>query len=63
MADGQHTIEDMSLLVSDSNEVSSQYDSKRMQFNTLVELAQDTLFKRNAGMAKYLTHTQFETYR
>lgn len=51
------------MLVSDSNEVSNQMDSKQLLYDTLVELAQDNLFKKYLDMSKYLTRNQYEVYR
>ena len=50
-------------LVSDSDETSSQLDSKKMSWDVLTELAQDNLFKRYLNMMdKYLTKSQYETF-
>ena len=48
------------MLVSDSNEVSNQLDSKQLLYGTLVELAQDNLFKKYLDMSKYLTRNQYD---
>ena len=51
------------MLVSDSNEVSNQLDSKQLLYGTLVELAEDNLFKKYLDMSKYLTRNQYEVYK
>ena len=49
---------DKFLLVSDSNEVSSQWDSKRLSLSELTKMAQDILFKTQFGyMSEYLTRS------
>lgn len=50
-----------SLLVSDSNEVSEQFDSRRLKYSLLLELSQDCLFNRHLGiMNGYLSTNQFD---
>lgn len=51
------------MLVSDSNESSNQLDSKKLGYDTLVELAQDNLFKKYLDMSRYLTKNQYEIYK
>ena len=51
------------MLVSDSDEIGGQYDSKRMDYPELVELAQDSLFKKYLPiMSRYLTTVQYENF-
>ena len=48
------------LLVSDSNEVGEQYDSKKLKQSELVELAQENLFKKVMDiMSLYMTDSQY----
>ena len=55
---------DKYLLVSDSNEVGDQYDSKKLRQDELANLAQENLFKKYLGiMSNYLTISQFNAYR
>lgn len=56
-------LESTCMLVSDSNEVASQLDSKRLDYNTLVELAESNLFSKFLDMSKYLTTNQYATYK
>lgn len=50
---------DKYMLVSDSNESSSQFDTKKLNWLNLVELAQDNLFKNHLDiMDNYLTKNQ-----
>ena len=58
----ENPIEGKYLLVSDSNEVSDQLDSKKLSYDDLVKMAQDNLFKRHFDMTRYLTKTQYDTY-
>ena len=51
------------MLVSDSNEVSKQLDSKQLPYDTLASLAEDNLFTKYLDMSKYLTKNQYEVYR
>lgn len=52
------------LLVSDSNEVGNQYNSKKLSQADLVDLAQDNLFKKTLDiMSRYLTISQFLTFK
>ena len=51
------------MLVSDSNETSNQLDSKQLGYDTLVELAEDNLFKKFLDMSKYLTVAEYGTYK
>lgn len=52
------------LLVSDSNEIGNQYDSKKLSKADLVNIAEDNLFKRHLDiMSQYLTKTQYQTYK
>lgn len=51
------------MLVSDSNEISKQLDSKQLAYDTLTNLAQDSLFKKYLYMSKYLTENQYDAYR
>ena len=53
---------DRSLLVSDSNEMSEQLDSKQLKYPELADLAFDRFFKRNLDLSRYLTKTQYDTY-
>ena len=59
------TIQDTKyLLVSDSNEVGNQYNSKKLSQGDLVDLAQDNLFKKTLDiMSRYLTISQFLTFK
>ena len=51
------------MLVSDSNELGGQYDSKKLNFSELVELAQDSLFNRYLRiMSTFLTTIQYNNY-
>ena len=50
-----------SLLVSDSNEVSEQFDSKKLEYSLIVELFQDKLFKEHIGILdNYLLKTKYD---
>ena len=51
------------MLVSDSNEVSKQLDSKQLPYDTLASLAEDNLFTKYLDMSKYLTKNQYEVYK
>lgn len=51
------------MLVSDSNEVSNQLDSKQLVYGTLVDLAEDNLFKKYLDMSRYLTKNQYGIYK
>ena len=51
------------MLVSDSDEVRDQLDSKQLEYDTLVALAEDNLFKKYLDMSKYLTNNQYEVYK
>lgn len=49
------------LLVSDSNEISQQMDSKRLSISDLAEMMQNDLFKKHLNiMGRYLPRTQYE---
>ena len=51
------------MLVSDSNELGGQYDSKKLNFSELVELAQDSLFNKYLRiMSTFLTTIQYNNY-
>ena len=63
LPDAKPPFVDSCMLVSDSNETSTQLDSKKLEYDELVALAQDNLFKKYLDMSKYLTRNQFETYR
>ena len=61
---GTYTIpDDKYLLVSDSNEVGGQYDSKKLKQSELVEIVQDNLFKKHFDMPRYLTINQYKAYK
>ena len=47
------------LLVSDSDERMEQLDSKQLEYDTLVEMAQENLFGKFLDMSRYLTVTQY----
>ena len=48
------------LLVSDSNEIGEQYDSKYLKQEELTRLAQENMFKKHLGiMQSYLTNSQY----
>ena len=49
------------LLVSDSNEVSGQYDSRKLKQSELVKIAQEDMFNR-LGMSRYVTVVQKDAY-
>ena len=52
------------LLVSDSNEMGEQFDSKKLEYAELVELAQDALFNKHVPiLSQYLTVNQYNTYK
>ena len=51
------------MLISDSNEISKQLDSKQLEYGTLVELAEDNLFTKYLDMSKYLTRNQYDAYK
>ena len=51
------------MLVSDSNEIGNQLESKKLAYDTLVELAEDNLFKKYLDMTKYLTINQYDAYK
>ena len=56
--------QDSYLLVSDSNESGNQFDSKKIPWETLAELAQDSLFKKHLDiMDSYLTRNQVEAQK
>lgn len=48
------------LLVSDSNEIQTQMDSKQLPYNTLAEMAENALFRKYLNMDKYLTVQEYE---
>ena len=49
-------LSDKYMLVSDSNESSSQFDTKKLSWRNLVEMAQNNLFKQHLDiMDNYLT--------
>jgi hypothetical protein len=51
-------------LVSDSNEINSQLDSKKMSWDNLARLAESNLFKKHLGtLDKYLTNSQYGLYK
>ena len=50
------------LLVSDSNEIQTQMDSKRLPYDTLVGLAQTNLFNSYVDLSSYITVNQFQIY-
>ena len=50
------------MLVSDSDEVSNQLDSKQLKYDTLVALTEDNLFRKYLDMSKYLTYNQYNAY-
>jgi hypothetical protein len=50
------------MLVSDSDEVRDQLDSKQLKYDTLVALAEDNLFRKYLDMSKYLTYNQYNAY-
>ena len=63
MANGSSTdLTNTCMLVSDSNEVSKQLDSKQLGYGTLVEMAEDNLLGKHLDMSKYLTRNQYDTY-
>lgn len=52
-------LSDKYMLVSDSNESSSQFDTKKLSWRNLVEMAQNNLFKQHLDiMDNYLTKNQ-----
>ena len=51
------------ILVSDSNEIGGQYDSKKLTQAQLVELAQDNLCKKFLDTSRYLTVDQYTSYK
>lgn len=61
--DPTRELENTCMLVSDSNEVGNQLDSKKLEYGTLAELAQDNLFKKYLDMSRYLTKNQYEVYK
>ena len=50
------------LLVSDSNESGSQYDSKKLKYEDLADMAQDRMFKEILDGWKYVSDGQYRTY-
>jgi len=50
------------MLVSDSDEVRDQLDSRKLEYDTLAEFSEDNLFKKYLDMSKYLTYSQYEVY-
>lgn len=51
-------------LVSDSNEINSQLDSKKMDWDELRNLAENNLFKKHLGILdNYLTVSQYDIYK
>lgn len=56
-------LKDTCMLVSDSDEVHDQLDSKQLQYKTLFELAEEDLFKKHLDMSRYLTLNQYEAYK
>ena len=59
----EREFKDTCMLVADSNETSNQLDSKQLGYDTLVELAEDNLFKKFLDMSKYLTVAEYGTYK
>lgn len=51
------------MLVSDSNEVSTQLDSKKLDYQVLADLAQDNLLTNYLDMSKYLPSSLFTLYK
>ena len=65
MQDNRNIDDDLNntcMLVSDSDEVRDQLDSKKLEYPTLVDLAEDNLFGKFLDMSKYLTRSQFDAY-
>lgn len=52
----------MCMLVSDSDEVRDQLDSKQLKYDTLVALAEDNLLRKYLDMSKYLTYNKYNAY-
>ena len=65
MQDNRNIDDDLTntcMLVSDSDEVRDQLDSKKLEYPTLVDLAEDNLFRKHLDMSRYLTYNQFGIY-
>ena len=62
-ADESSSLRGKCLLVSDSREIGSQYDSKQLPQENLVEMAQDALYKKCLDMGVYLAKVKYETYK
>lgn len=50
------------LLVSDSNEVVEQLDSRKLKQKDLSDMAYNELFRRHFDLSRYLTKNQYNTY-
>lgn len=62
--DSYSNMMDKYLLVSDSNEIGGQYDSKKLKHSELIDLMQDNLYRKKLDiMQQYLTVDQFNTYK
>jgi len=53
---------DKCLLVSDSNEVVEQLDSRKLKQKDLSDMAYNELFRRHFDLSRYLTKNQYNTY-
>ena len=65
MQDNRNIDDDLTntcMLVSDSDEVRDQLDSKKLDYSTLVDFSEEALFKKYLDMSKYLTYNQFKAY-
>lgn len=56
-------LSDSCMLVSDSNEVGNQLESKQLGYGTLTDMAENNLFKKYFDMSKYLTKNQYDVYK
>ena len=61
-AEESSSLREKCLLVSDSREIGSQYDSKRLPQENLVEIARGELYKKCLDMGRYLAKVKYETY-
>lgn len=61
MNDIEVIVNEHSLLVSDSNETSQQFDSKQLEYSTIVQMFQEKLFKDHIGiMGKYMLNLVYD---
>ena len=61
-ANAPESLREKCLLVSDSREIGSQYDSKQLPQENLVEIARGELYKKCLDMGRYLAKVKYNTY-